>query len=429
MSDKLKHPVFLTAPTDSVPAHTFQFDADEEVLICAENVGKRFCKNLKRSLAYGLMDGLRDFLPIHGRSREPDCGVKLRRDEFWANRGINFELRRGECLGLIGHNGAGKTTLLKMLNGLIKPDEGRIKIRGRVGALIALNAGFNPVLTGRENIYISGAVHGLTRRQIDSKFDDIVAFAELQDFINTPVQNYSSGMQVRLGFAVATALEPDVLLVDEVLAVGDSRFRAKCLRRISELCEKAAVILVAHNSKQLARVCTKAILLERGQVKIAADPSEVILSYESAAVSSRRMVKHFQSVEIGDVSFRFVNPCCRFGENLQGLLRVVANHTIEDLVVRIAVVDYDSSIICEWVSALNGYRIAVAAGESQHDLSIGCLNLRVGTYRVNVTLTTRESIEILARIVDAEEFRVEEGVESLAPVQLMQSAVNKHTST
>ena len=146
--------------------------------------------------------------------------ASLRDGEFFAVKDVSFELRRGDCLGLLGHNGAGKTTLLKMLNGLIKPDAGSIMMRGRVGALIALGAGFNPILTGRENIYINGSVLGLTKKEIDAKIDEIIDFAEIREFIDMPVQSYSSGMAGRLGFAVATALDPDVLIVDEVLAVG-----------------------------------------------------------------------------------------------------------------------------------------------------------------------------------------------------------------
>ena len=151
----------------------------------------------------------------------------------WAVNNVSFA--QAECLGLIGRNGAGKTTLLKMLNGLIKPDAGRIEMRGRVGALIALGAGFNPILTGRENIYVNGSVLGLTKKEIGAKLDEIVDFAEIGDFIDTPVQNYSSGMAVRLGFAVASSIRPDVLLIDEVLAVGDISFVLRCLNRVELL--------------------------------------------------------------------------------------------------------------------------------------------------------------------------------------------------
>ena len=179
---------------------------------------------------------------LTGRRRGEHGG--LRTKEFWAVNNVSFELKRGECLGLIGRNGAGKTTLLKMLNGLIKPDAGRIEMRGRVGALIALGAGFNPILTGRENIYVNGSVLGLTKKEIGAKLDEIVDFAEIGDFIDTPVQNYSSGMAVRLGFAVASSIRPDVLLIDEVLAVGDISFVLRCLNRVSELLPTTAVVFV-----------------------------------------------------------------------------------------------------------------------------------------------------------------------------------------
>src|SRR5436309_15013626 len=184
-----------------------------DVLIRAEGVCKKFCVDLKKSLWYGVQDTVKD---LFGSANST---ASLRPHEFWALNDISFEVRRGECLGLIGHNGAGKTTLLKMLSGLIKPDGGRIEMRGKVGALIALGAGFNPILTGRENIYVNATILGLKKREIDEKLEEIIDFADIGDFIDTPVQSYSSGMQVRLGFAIATAIEPEVLLLDEVLAV------------------------------------------------------------------------------------------------------------------------------------------------------------------------------------------------------------------
>ena len=193
---------------------------DEDVLIKVDNVSKKFCRDFKKSLWYGIKDTAADVIHPSRRPQES----KLRPSEFWANQNISFEVKRGECLGMIGHNGAGKTTLLKMLNGLIKPDTGSIEMRGRIGALIALGAGFNPILTGRENIYINGSVLGLTRKEIDAKIDDIINFAEIEDAIDAPVRTYSSGMQVRLGFSIASSLDPDILILDEVLAVGDAGF-------------------------------------------------------------------------------------------------------------------------------------------------------------------------------------------------------------
>lgn len=262
----------MTTPSSSLAssAEKDSSQSSSEVLIRAEHVSKIFCRDLKKSLAYGVSDVLGEFIssppsPEALVAPPKEDGKDLRSGEFWATRDVSFELRRGECLGLIGHNGAGKTTLLKMLNGLIKPDRGRITMKGRVGALIALNAGFNPILTGRENIYINGSVLGLKKKEIDAKFDKIVEFAELADFIDTPVQSYSSGMQVRLGFSVATALKPDILLIDEVLAVGDMKFREKCLTRINEILPFTAVIFVSHNMQVMQRICDFGLVLEAGK--------------------------------------------------------------------------------------------------------------------------------------------------------------------
>ncbi|SDL60945.1 lipopolysaccharide transport system ATP-binding protein [Catalinimonas alkaloidigena] len=232
---------------------------NDEVLVSVENVSKKFCKDLKRSLRYGVQDIGTELLGLHTRHE------RLRPKEFWAVDDISFELKRGECLGLIGHNGAGKSTLLKMLNGLIKPDKGRITMKGRIGALIELQAGFNPILTGRENIYINGSLLGFTKKEIDQKFDAIVEFAEIAEYIDTPVQNYSSGMKVRLGFAVASQMEPDVLIIDEVLAVGDVGFRIKCFNVIAELVQKAAVIFVSHGMPQVARISSSVMLMDKGK--------------------------------------------------------------------------------------------------------------------------------------------------------------------
>ena len=231
----------------------------EEILIKVDNVSKIFCRDLKRSLWYGVKDIARE---VFGGNRPS----KLRKSEFLAVKEVSFELRRGECLGLVGHNGAGKSTLLKMLNGLIKPDIGTITMMGRVGALIELGAGFTPILTGRENIYVNGQILGFTKKEIDEKFDKIVEFAELKEFIDTPVQNYSSGMKVRLGFAIAAQMEPDILIIDEVLAVGDVGFRIKCMNRINELLNKCAIIFVSHAMPQIAKVANQILYISNGVI-------------------------------------------------------------------------------------------------------------------------------------------------------------------
>jgi len=214
----------------------------DKVAIKVEKVSKKYCKSLKRSMLYGIKDIARNTLGQSSHSH------RLRKQEFWAVDDVSFEVKKGETLGIIGPNGAGKTTLLKMLNGIFWPDKGKITIKGRVGALIAVGAGFHPMLSGRENIYINGAILGMTKKDVDAKFDDIVEFADIGDFLDTPVKFYSSGMFVRLGFAVAIHCEPDILLVDEVLAVGDRNFQIKCFRKMHELKKKedVSIVLVSH---------------------------------------------------------------------------------------------------------------------------------------------------------------------------------------
>ena len=247
-----------------------------ELTLQVEKVSKKFCLSLKRSLWYGIKDLTGEMLL---RQKEH---TKLRRLEFWALRDISFELHQGETLGLIGSNGAGKSTLLKLVNGLIKPDTGCISVHGRVGALIQLGAGFNPVLTGRENIYISAAVLGLRQKEVDRLLNQIIDFAEIGDFINTPVRAYSSGMKVRLGFAVAINMNPDIFLIDEVLAVGDSSFRQRCIDRLIEYKRNGGtIIFISHNTVTVEAISDRVMVLDHGHVVEIGEPFEVIQRYES----------------------------------------------------------------------------------------------------------------------------------------------------
>lgn len=244
-------------------------------VISVTGVSKKFCRDLRRSLYYGVQDIAAD---LTGGRRHSD---KLRPQEFWALKDISFELHRGQAVGLVGSNGAGKSTLLRIISGLIKPDTGQVHIRGRLAPLIALGAGFNPILTGRENIYANMSILGLTTQQIRQRFDEVVEFAEIEDAIDAPVQTYSSGMAARLGFACAIYTEPNILLVDEVLAVGDARFKAKCYRRLYELRQRGvAFILVNHNSQAILNICDTAIYLTKGALVIQGEVNTVVNHYE-----------------------------------------------------------------------------------------------------------------------------------------------------
>ena len=235
----------------------------EPVILEVSNVTKIYCRNLKRAMRYGLYDLSRE---VTGRGKDREPG-KLRPGEFLSVKDANFSIGPGECVAMIGPNGAGKSTMLKMINGLIKPDMGRISIRGKIGALIELGTGFNPVLSGRENVYINAAVLGMSKRQVDDVFDRIVDFAELPHVIDAPVKTYSSGMRVRLGFSVAANLRPQLLLIDEVLAVGDVGFRMKCFKHLRTLVANGvSIILVTHAVGMLQLVATRSIVFNHGRI-------------------------------------------------------------------------------------------------------------------------------------------------------------------
>ncbi len=243
-------------------------------IVSFEDVSKRYrLGSGNTSLRAALSHGLRRLLPsARGDEALPD---------FWAVKGLSFELKRGEAIGFIGPNGAGKTTVLKLLANITQPTTGKLDVRGRVSALIELGAGFHPDLTGRENIYLNAAILGLSSRGVDRIFDQIVAFSGLERFIDTPVKRYSSGMYVRLGFSIAAHIEPNLLLVDEVLAVGDSQFRQRCAQRIEELQTMGtSIVFVAHNLYLVRSVCDRAIFLRGGEVQAQGEVGEVIQAYE-----------------------------------------------------------------------------------------------------------------------------------------------------
>lgn len=225
---------------------------------------------------------LRDAIPALARRLvgRPDPEEGLWRGEFWALRGLDFTIEPGEALGLIGPNGAGKSTVLKLLTQIMEPTRGRCEVRGRIGALIEVASGFHPDLTGRENVFLQGTIMGMPRREIATRFDEIVAFAGVEAFMETPVKRFSSGMQARLGFAIAAHLDPDVLVIDEVLAVGDASFQQRAFARVQELVRsEIPVVVVSHQLEAISTLCTRAMLLDRGRVVCAGTPGECITAY------------------------------------------------------------------------------------------------------------------------------------------------------
>ena len=268
---------------------------DNETILSVQNVSKKFCRNLKKAYIYGIKDIVSELL---GKSRKSDC---LRKNEFWALSDVNLQLKRGESIGLIGVNGSGKTTLMRIISGILKPDNGSIMVKGRLATLSVLGAGFNPILSGRENVYINMSILGLSKQEIDENFQNVLDFAEIWDAIDAPVRTYSSGMKARLGFACAVYTHPDIMLIDEVLAVGDFSFRQKCYRKLSELRQNGvSFVLVSHAASAILSTCNSAIYLHKGKVVMAGQAKPVVKKYEEdLAVNKGKKI----TVNPGEISF------------------------------------------------------------------------------------------------------------------------------
>ena len=381
-----------------------------DALIKVESLSKKFCRDLKRSLWYGVQD-----LGSELRGRRHARGDELRPQEFWALRDINFELRRGECLGLIGHNGAGKTTLLRTLNGLIKPDQGRIEMRGRVGALIALGAGFNPVLTGRENIYVNASVLGMDRAHVQRRFDEIVEFAEIGDFIDTPVRNYSSGMAVRLGFAVAAVLiEPDVLFLDEVLAVGDIGFTIKCLNTVRRLTSNAAVVFVSHNMQFVSAFCNRVMVMDHGRALLdTPNPAEGIDQY-FGLVKQEHQVSGTGEAQVVSLDLLIdgkplvaSEPSIAQGSSFSVVLRLHMDATRLSSWASISIHDESMSpVISIPIHDPTGQHLELPAGNHRMELPLGRIDLNAGKYSFVVSVQGLPDQVSLTRVQGLRPFRV-----------------------
>ncbi|MBF0231820.1 MAG: ABC transporter ATP-binding protein [Desulfamplus sp.] len=265
-------------------------------VIRVEGVSKKFSRSLKHVMAYGAEDIARNLIGLQASSE------RLREGEFWAVNNVSFELSRGETIGLIGINGSGKSTILKMLNGIFMPDKGKIEIKGRVGALIEVGAGFHPMLTGRENIYVNGVIHGMTKKDIDKRYDEIVKFADIGEFINLPMKHYSSGMTVRLGFSIIAHCEPDILLIDEVLAVGDMDFQYKCIKKIEEFrSDGKALVLISHDIIAVKKLCSRVILLSHGATEYDHTVGETIDRYFFDIAEHMVGTTHGKAIDDGNV--------------------------------------------------------------------------------------------------------------------------------
>jgi lipopolysaccharide transport system ATP-binding protein len=385
------------------------------------NVSVKFCRDLKRSLWYGLQDIA---LESVGKGRAKRV---LRKDEFWAVRDVSFSLRRGDCLGLIGPNGAGKSTLLKVLNGLFKLDEGTIRLRGRVGALIELGTGFNTVLTGRENVYINGSVLGLTRQEIDRKFDRIVEFSEIGEFIDAPVRSYSSGMAVRLAFAIAAQMEPDILLLDEVLAVGDVGFRSKCYTAMQKILSRAAVVFVSHSMPQIARLCNRLIVLNRGKVIYQGDnvPEGIDRYYgqfsESESTTAGTGRATLQQVRLSSNGSHSAPNDILIIDYLSPLsLEIVLSveNPIKQVQLGLLFYDRETRGIAQCNSENGTTKITNQGEPIRLQVKIPQVPFNPGRYSLSITVTDEETGEILVSQYAAREFHVTGSFFGFTPIQL-----------
>ena len=322
---------------------------------------------------------------------------------FWALRDVSFNVQRGECVGVIGHNGAGKSTLLKILSRVTTPTEGTFAVTGRVSTLIDVGAGFHPDFTGRENVFLNAAIIGMGRRDIESRFDAIVDFADLWDFIDVPVKRYSSGMYVRLGFSVAIHTDPAALLVDEVLSVGDLGFEQKCLERISRLREgQTSILLVSHNMHLVNTICDRVLVLDHGQVIFEGEPSTAVELYrERTSTDASNRTTSSGRVAITSVrTHRAGDPCPQIdsGQPLSVRVTFNAHEVITDPILNVALYS-ESRVQCTGCrTSADGIAVShIEAGTGFFDVHFDSLNLQPGLYSASALIFESNGLNQLAR--------------------------------
>jgi len=314
--------------------------------------------------------------------------------EMWALRDVSFEVAGGESLGIIGNNGAGKSTLLKLLARISAPTSGEIRIRGRLSALIEVGSGFSPELTGRENIFLNGSMLGMTRSEIARKVDSIVEFAGVPEYIDVPVKRYSSGMYVRLGFSIAAHLDPDILLLDEVLAVGDIVFQAKCLDLIGQLRETGrTIVLISHDLGAIQRLCDRAILLHHGQVVTAGTPTDVIDHYQQMAMGREETYHldedaHQKSASCSHICFTSAEPdgAPRTGYPMFARFGFHANDPLENVVFNILIYWPSGYLCAQLTTATSDPQLRIRAGSGEVEFNCPVLEIQPGWYRVDISI-------------------------------------------
>jgi lipopolysaccharide transport system ATP-binding protein len=401
-----------------------------DTVITAEDVSKLYRIGLAERRHESLVGATLDWLKTPYRnfrklraldtSRASANGKAESDDLVWAVREVAFEVERGEVLGIIGRNGAGKSTLLKILSRITEPTSGRIRLRGRVSALLEVGTGFHPELTGRENVYLNGTILGMTKREIDRKFDEIVDFSGVERFLDTPVKRYSSGMQVRLAFGVAAHLEPEILIVDEVLAVGDAEFQKKCLGKMSDVVhEGRTVLFVSHNMSTISGLCQRVLLMEHGRLTFDGSVGDGIARYLQAGANSpsvdlstathrmetRGEYGRFTSVSLFDSAGR---PCDSFamGDALVVEMEVECIRRLYPAEVGLLLINEYGQGIHYLVSAWEGLELELTPGRHRFRVTVPRLLVHPGKFGLTLWLSRQNHAELDDWIVNAIQFMV-----------------------
>lgn len=374
-------------------------------LVKVDGVSKKYRLGATRTSILGALSS-----SLHAVRRSGNGHLGKNR-ELWALRNVNFELSEGQSVGLLGKNGAGKSTLLKLLAKITRPTSGTIEMHGRLSALIELGSGFHPDLSGRENVYLNGTILGLTRSEINRRFDEIVNFSEIERFIDTPIKRYSSGMVVRLGFAVASCIDPDILLVDEVLAVGDASFRQKCLQRIQTLVQSGtSIIFVSHNLYMVKAVCPTSLYIKAGEVKYSGRTSEAIELYEhdmheekarKFMLAGQDVAVDFTELQINRVEIvdpinsETANEFCS-DRAVEVRIHYKAYRSEDDVNAVVRLVRTDGLTCCMVRTGIDNIRIPVRSGEGTISVIFEPLQLSGGSYYVDARITNASDSIVLA---------------------------------
>ncbi|NND81214.1 MAG: ABC transporter ATP-binding protein [Gammaproteobacteria bacterium] len=357
-------------------------------------------QNFREMLAGMLSAPFRKFKRLRGKDETQEA--------FWAVQDINLEIQPGEVVGIIGRNGAGKSTLFKLLSRITTPTKGSITYRGRMASLLEVGTGFHPELTGRENIYLNGAIMGLSRREITARLQAIVAFAEIDQFLDTPVKRYSSGMYVRLAFSVAAHLDADILLVDEVLAVGDFAFQQKCLGKMKEVAsEGRTVLFISHNMAAVSRLCTRGIWIDKGSIRMDSDIQSVLNHYESEflendladySASASEGAVRLQSVSVLDASSGEAGSV-QIGNSCRVVVRGSARQPVNNINLALGLYDEQGHRLCLLDSEHSGHHLECRGGDFEYVCELDMLNLTAGRYKINIAIKDgRELVLAVERV-------------------------------